>query len=49
MSPVTIQDVSGLHNLDSDDPLDVLRATLSDDDQGAEVIQFSLRRASAKR
>jgi hypothetical protein len=50
VSPKTIQDVSGLQNLDStSDPLDVLRATLGDDDQGAEVIEFPLRRASPKR
>jgi hypothetical protein len=40
LSPETIQDVSGLQNLDSDEPLDVLRATLGEDDPGAVVIPF---------
>ena len=46
VSPETIQDVSGLQNLDStSDPLDVLRATLGDDDHGAHVIPFPIKKS----
>jgi len=39
LSPETIQDTSGPQIPETDDPLDVLRAALGGDDQGAKVIR----------